>query len=78
MYWRVAHTAASYTGSVRSMTQDEKSLLKHGLFWALVFAVFWLLVSAVKSTVVAIIAQGIWMAFLWWIFYRKAQKKKSE
>jgi hypothetical protein len=54
---------------------DEKKLLKHGLFWAFVFAAFWLLISAARSRVVIVIGMIVWSAFLYFVFYRDAQKR---
>ena len=57
------------------MTLDEKSLLKHGLFWAVVVAGSWFLIIAIHSRVVSVIAMIFWSVFLFVIFYRDGQKK---
>lgn len=59
------------------MTPDEKSLLKHGFFWAALAAGFWLLVIAINSRAITLIAMIIWSAFLYAIFYRNAHKSDS-
>jgi len=57
------------------VTLDEKKLLKHGLFWAFIFAAFWLLIGAAQSRVVTVIGMMVWSAFLYLVFYRDAQKQ---
>jgi hypothetical protein len=59
------------------MTLDEKSLLKHGLFGAVVLAGFWFLIITLHRRVVTLIGMIIWSAFLYAVFYRDAQKKDS-
>jgi hypothetical protein len=49
--------------------------LKHALFWAVLAAGFWLLISVLQSRVVTVIAMIVWSALLYVIFYRDAQKK---
>ena len=60
------------------MTRDEKALLKQGLFWAVVVAGFWLLVTLIQNRAVTVIAQIIWLAFFYWIFHRATEKEKSK
>jgi hypothetical protein len=57
------------------VTLDENRLLKHALFWAVLAAGFWLLISVLQSRVVTVIAMIVWSALLYVIFYRDAQKK---
>jgi len=57
------------------VTSDEKRLLKHGLFWAIVAAGSWFLIGSIHSHVVSVIAVIAWWVFLYAIFYRDAQKK---
>jgi hypothetical protein len=52
-------------------------LLKNGLFWAALIAGFWLLVSAIHSRVITVIAMIVWWVFLYAIFYRNSQKNDS-
>ena len=57
------------------MTRDEKSLLKHGLFWVMTAAGFWFVIRVFHSRVVILVGIMAWMAFFYAIFYRDAQKR---
>jgi hypothetical protein len=59
------------------MTNDEKRLLKHGLFGAVLISGFWLLVSTIRSHIVTVIALVLWFAFFFWVFYRDPHSEKS-
>lgn len=59
------------------MTQDQKSLLKHGLFWAVVVGTFWLLVSTIQSRAVIAIAMVVWSVFLYVVFYREGLRDEE-
>jgi hypothetical protein len=56
------------------VTQDQRNLLKRGLFWAVVAAGSWWLVSAIQNRVVTAIAVIALWAFFYAIFYRNAHK----
>jgi hypothetical protein len=56
------------------VTQDQKSLLKRGVFWAVAVAGFWFLVSAFQNRVVNVIAMAVWWIFWYAVFYRDAHK----
>jgi hypothetical protein len=58
------------------VTQDEKRLLKHGLFWAVVVGGSWWLASVIRSRVITVIALIVCWAFFYAIFYRDAHKNK--
>ncbi|HKN74951.1 MAG TPA: hypothetical protein VJW94_07230 [Candidatus Acidoferrum sp.] len=60
------------------MTLDEKSLLKHGLFWAAVVAGFWFLISTIRSRLFVVFGMIVWSAFLYAIFYRSSQNEDSD
>ena len=57
------------------MTPDERSLLKHGMFWAVVVAGFWLIVSAIHSPLIDVVALIIWSVFLFLVFSRMPPKQ---
>jgi len=59
------------------VTQDQRRLLKHGLFWAAVATGSWWLVSAIQNRVFTVIAVIIWWVFFYAIFYRDAHKNSS-
>jgi hypothetical protein len=57
------------------MTLDETKLLRHGLFWAVLVAGFWILISIIRSRFAIAIGMILWSALLFVIFYRDAHKK---
>jgi len=58
--------------------QDEKRLLKLGLFWAAILAGFWLSVSVIHRRVYTAAAIAIWSVFLYVVFYRDAQRRNPK
>ena len=59
------------------MTQDEKRLLKHGVFWAGVAAAFFGLIALAENRVIILVALVVWWVFFYVIFRRDAQKSDS-
>jgi hypothetical protein len=57
------------------VTLDERKLLKHGLFGAVLVAGFWLLISVIRSRFATAIGMVVWSALLFVIFYRDAHRK---
>jgi hypothetical protein len=57
---------------------DENRLLKHGLFWGVLVAGFWLLISVLESLLATVIGMVVWSALLYVIFYHHAQKKSPD
>ncbi len=54
--------------------RQRRDTRRKELFGATVVAGFWLLVSAIHSRVVSVIAMIVWGAFLLAIFYRDVHK----
>jgi len=54
------------------MTQDEKRLLKRGVFWAGVAAAFFGLIALAESRVIVLVALVVWWVFFYVIFRREA------
>ena len=59
------------------VTADEKSLLKHGLFWATLLAGFWLSITAIHKFWVTVAGMVVWWVFLYAVFYRYGHRGDS-
>jgi hypothetical protein len=58
------------------VTQDEKSLLKHGLFWAVAAGGSFWLTTVIRSRFISVIALIVCWAFFYIVFYRDAHKNE--
>ena len=59
------------------MTPDEKSMLKHGLFWAALIFGYWLFFTIIHGRFAIAGAVAGWFAFLFVVFYRYGARGTS-